>query len=49
MASLDMTPVDTETRAALRQIHHALSLVALFGAGWFSGVVMCVGMVKGWW
>ena len=49
MASLDLSPMDTETSAALRKVHHGLTYVLTFGMGWFSGVVMCVGMVKGWW
>lgn len=49
MASIDLSPIDTERRAALRQVHHGLTYFATFGLGWFAGVLMCVGKLKGWW
>lgn len=48
-ASIDMTPIDTETRAALRKIHHGLTYVLTFGTGWACGLITCAGAVLGWW
>ena len=49
MASIDLSPIDTERRAALRQVHHGLTYVATFGAGWIAGLITCAGAVLGWW
>lgn len=49
MTSIDLTPVDTETRAALRQVFHALTYVLTLGIGWCAGLITCAGTVLGWW
>lgn len=49
MASIDLSPIDTERRAALRTIHTGLTYLLTFGIGWAAGLIHCAGFVLGWW